>query len=296
VVCVGNIHSGGSGKTPLVIEIARHYENPGAVILSRGYRGTLSNQGASVNRESSNGAELFGDEPWMIANCLASPVYIGRERARVIKDIERHHPTSVVILDDGFQHLALARDVDIVAINTDKNPCDTFCLPWGELREPLSALRSASAVVLLGETSGSPGVKQWGELVSQCAPTLEQFVALRRNKGIWNGENTIEPTAENTFVAFCGLAHHAGFESTVRRIPRATFVKGFPDHHSYGDSDIDFLIAERKRLGLSSFLTTDKDFFKVREAFRRRGEPLYSLRIEYVLPPEFWYFLDKRMR
>ena len=116
IICVGNLHSGGSGKTPLVEAISKRFQLRSPVILSRGYLGTLSSEGAEIDRLMPNGSLLYGDEPWMLSQQQAGPVFISKKRVAGVKRIEKQYPNSLVILDDGFQHLALGRDVDIICI------------------------------------------------------------------------------------------------------------------------------------------------------------------------------------
>ena len=121
IVCIGNIHSGGSGKTPLVKAVTQHFlSKKRVVVLSRGYGAELSNQGAEIDPNSLKGSSLFGDEPWMLSQALKTPVFISRDRAKGVKVIEKKYPDSLVVLDDGFQHLALIRSLDIVCINPSK--------------------------------------------------------------------------------------------------------------------------------------------------------------------------------
>ena len=117
IVCVGNVHSGGSGKTPLVLELVDHFASRAPVVLSRGYKGTASAAGARVDLASPTGPAVYGDEPWMLARRTGRPVYVGRDRVAQVKEIETQGESPLVVLDDGFQHLALQRKIDIVALS-----------------------------------------------------------------------------------------------------------------------------------------------------------------------------------
>ena len=101
-------------------------------------------------------------------------------------------------------------------------------------------------------------------------------------------------SADEKFAAFCGIAHPERFQRTLEKIGNVFWVKAFPDHHPYSDTDLQQLVEAKKRLGASKLLTTDKDYFKLNERFSALGESLQTLRIGYDLSPDFWYFLENR--
>lgn len=292
IICVGNIHSGGSGKTPLVVEIARHFALLKPGIMSRGYRGQLSNVGARVDRNSPRGAALYGDEPWMLSQMVDAPIFIGRDRANLIPLIKAEPHCAMVIMDDGFQHFSLRRDVDLVAISTLRSCNDSFCLPAGDLREPLSAIRFASAVVL---THDGPYRELWEHYLREGFPNIPLFHAIKKNLGIWANGAPARDASEIRYGAFCGLADPTGFSRDVARLPNAVFLKTFPDHHLYTEKDLTELVASKDNLGIDFLLTTEKDWAKVREPFARRKLPSRVMRIGYELPADFWIFIKMKL-
>lgn len=159
-ISVGNLHSGGTGKTPLVIQIADHFSSKKPAILSRGYRAKLSSRGAKVDLGVNNGPALFGDEPWMMAQKAVASVYIGANRRQVLKSYQIEENHQLLILDDGFQHRQLNRGIDLVVIPGDEDPISSACLPAGTLREPLSSLKRASLVVITCSDSQAPQVEK----------------------------------------------------------------------------------------------------------------------------------------
>jgi tetraacyldisaccharide 4'-kinase len=289
IVCVGNIHSGGSGKTPLVMELARRYP---AVILSRGYRGKLSSTGAEVDRSLPDGFMQFGDESWMMANELDCPVWTGKNRARLVKQIEQKYPDRWVILDDGFQHLALARKADLVVISADKDPLDSFCLPHGDLREPFSSLSDASAIIVISN-SKSRWTSTWLEFLRAQFPQTAVFSFRRVGAGLWD-ESQVETSAGMglRLCGFCGIGNPQGFQDQLADWEGALFLKAFPDHMRYTDREVEWLILQKKKLGADFLVTTDKDWVKVASQFKARKERILRLRIRYEIPEDFWYFLD----
>jgi tetraacyldisaccharide 4'-kinase len=238
VVSVGNISVGGSGKTPFVILLGELLQARCIAfdVLSRGYgrktRGVLAVDPNGSPRD-------FGDEPILIAKRLGCAVVVGENRYEAGQFAEEKFGPQLHILDDGFQHRSLARDFDIVLV-TPEDAHDRL-LPTGRLREPLSSLRRADAIVLTVESS-HPELKIDG-------PCLWH---LRRNIAI--DEAPARP------VAFCGIARPQQFIEQLRAAgiqPVAT--KFYRDHHSYAEKDIRDLTALREQSGAGGFVTTEKD-------------------------------------
>ena len=238
VVSVGNLSVGGSGKTPFVIALGELLKGRGIRfdVLSRGYG--RKTRGVFVVDPDGNAAD-FGDEPLLIARRLGVPVVVGESRYAAGRVAERKFQSQLHILDDGFQHRSLARDFDIVLM-TERDFGDRM-LPSGRLREPLSSLARADAVVLPA-----------GLAVDH--PALQE-------KPVWRIERELVlsnlPSAP---VVFCGIARPEQFFAQVRAAgitPAAEIV--FRDHHSYDSSDIERLLAMRVKLSAGGFLTTEKD-------------------------------------
>lgn len=290
VVSVGNIHSGGSGKTPLVMEICRHFSALSPVIISRGYRGELSRKGAVVDTSDPHGSARYGDEPWLMARRLAVPVIIGRRRVRSLKLAESSGRHLLAILDDGFQHLSVRRDRDIVVIDAGRSPEESWCLPLGDLREPLSALRAASAVVLTTGTSDDYAAV-WRAILAASFPKIPVFEARRRILGLYEGEDRVDAVTAAPFAAFCGIAGPERFRADLATLGPVPWFRAYPDHHRYSARDIDVLVAGRKSVWARTLVTTAKDWDKAREGLREREERLLRLEISYELPKEFWYVL-----
>jgi tetraacyldisaccharide 4'-kinase len=249
VVSIGNLSTGGSGKTPLTIALARLLIAQGfrVDVLSRGY-GRRSALPLPVNPHGT--AEEFGDEPLLIAREAGVPVYVAPRRydagllAEADKDPDQNQRRPQVhILDDGFQHRQLARDVDILLLNR-ADWCDTL-LPAGNLREPLAAAKRASIVAIPANDPDLEGeLRDWGVQVP-----------------IWRLHRHMEvPAIEGPAVAFCGIARpgqfFAGLEAAGLHLAART---SFPDHHRYTARDMERLLAEARAVGAEGFVTTEKD-------------------------------------
>lgn len=242
VISIGNLSVGGAGKTPFTILLAELLALRGLQpdILSRGY----GRKSAGVLVVDPKGdPSHFGDEPLLMARRLNVPVIVGESRYAAGLEAERRFGSDVHLLDDGFQHRQLARDFDIVLLS----PGDLAerLLPRGRLREPLSSLRRADAVV-------------WPDAAGQ--PSLP--VA----KPVWRVQRRIELPAEcprRPFV-FCALAVPERFLEDLRGAGvQLVGSRCFRDHHAYTKRDLSELSRAAERAGADGFLTTEKDAVKL---------------------------------
>jgi tetraacyldisaccharide 4'-kinase len=238
VISVGNISTGGSGKTPFVILLGELLKARGIKfdVLSRGY----GRQSRGVMQVDPGGSSaMFGDEPLLIARRLEIPVILGEDRYRAGLFAEQKFGPLLHLLDDGFQHRRLARDFDVVLV-TPEDARDRL-LPTGRLREPLAALQRADAIVL---ASGA---------------TQEAFPLT--GKVVWRVRRGITPTSVPPRpIAFCGIARPQSFMLQLRKAgiePAAEAV--YRDHHAYTEADIRELLALRAKSEAGGFITTEKD-------------------------------------
>jgi tetraacyldisaccharide 4'-kinase len=254
VVSVGNLSTGGAGKTPLTIALARALQQRGlrVDVLSRGY-GRKSKLVAYVNPNGTT-AE-FGDEPLLIAREAVVPVYVAPQRydagllaeAEAQQTTEENHLPIVHLLDDGFQHSQLARAVDILLL--DSRDWQDWLLPAGNLREPLRAIRRASVIAIpANEPELANELQAWGW-----------------QGPVWRLRRTMEiPAISNPVAAFCGIAHpeqfFAGLESASLHLAARA---AYPDHHRYTARDLERLIATAHAAGATSLITTEKDLVRL---------------------------------
>ncbi|MCB0418818.1 MAG: tetraacyldisaccharide 4'-kinase [Bdellovibrionaceae bacterium] len=286
VLCIGNLHSGGSGKTPVVRAVCEGLKGVRPAVLSRGYHGRLSAIGARV--DSTGGPVDFGDEPWMLAQVLQCPVYIGADRAAMAKRMESEGLCDLIVMDDGFQNLSLCKDKSLLVFNAEKDLDSLYCLPLGELREPLSAIRHADGVVITYERDAD--LKRWENWLRELDPEKSFFPA-RRLYGPprWSGGNTIE-SPYPSFLAFCGLADPRGFFRHAESALGAIATVAFPDHHVFTETELTELWAEASRVGATELLCTEKESHKIKSLLPNCRQPSV-VRLSYEFPEEFWYFL-----
>ena len=238
VISVGNLSVGGSGKTPFVLLLGELLKQRGIAfdVLSRGY-GRRTHGVAVV--DPGGASRDFGDEPLLIARKLQVPVIVGEERFAAGRLAEERFALRLHLLDDGFQHRALARDFDIVLV-TAEDAHDRL-LPAGRLREPLSVLARADAVVL---TSGAP---------ADMFPLDDKLV--------WRAHRTIAPCELPAHpVAFCGIARPQNFFVQLRNAGIDLAAEAsFRDHHQYTERDVRELMTMAARSQADGFVTTEKD-------------------------------------
>jgi tetraacyldisaccharide 4'-kinase len=278
VVSVGNVSMGGSGKTPAVACLARRMLSWGErpAILSRGYGRTTPRDGVVVVRDSERVLGTLaesGDEPLMLARSLDGvSVLVSADRYLAGRMAEQHLGATVHILDDGFQHLALERDVDLLLV-TEEDRRDRRTLPLGRLREPLAASAAADAVIAVGPAF--PEDAKWRLI--PCAAR-------------------VEPTAEPALVV-AGIARPARLTSTAREAGWTvvdTLV--FPDHHSYSRRDVERILVRARETGARMILTSPKDHVRL-EPEGPLGLPVVVLPYEVSIEPadEFDAWLRERL-
>ncbi len=263
VISVGSVSAGGAGKTPMVLLLAdilrrRRYA---VRILTRGYKRTSE----LIERvEPYDDPGFHGDEPVLLAQRSGVAVFAGADRYRaglLAEQDEEHDKIVVHLLDDGFQHRQLARDVDIVLLTQED--VEDYLLPAGNLREPLSAVREADILVLREDEvfSLQPVITR---LMGEASPQATWII--RRRLSLGEGGDVSLPALP---LAFCGIARPESFTSMLQAegcMPVDTVA--FPDHHAYTDGDIAHLLERARHRGANGFITTEKDAVKLTPLMR----------------------------
>jgi tetraacyldisaccharide 4'-kinase len=252
VVSIGNLSTGGAGKTPLTIALAQALERRGlrVDVLSRGY-GRASVRAAHVDPDGA--AEESGDEPLLIARETGMPVYVARERyeAGLLAESERSADSrlGLHLLDDGFQHRQLARDADILLL--DRHDWQDRLLPAGNLREPLKAIHRATILAIPADDLDLKSeLKAWG--------WQGPFWRLHRKMGV--------PAADSPVAAFCGIARPEQFFAGLEAAGLQLAVrKTFPDHHRYTPVDLERLVSSARAAAAVALITTEKDKIRLGE-------------------------------
>jgi tetraacyldisaccharide 4'-kinase len=271
VISVGNITTGGTGKTPLVEWVCRILAKEGkrVCVLTRGY----GRQNPTEQLVVSDGNKILadvsvaGDEPMLLATNLlgVAAVVCNSNRSVAGQWAINNLQSEVFVLDDGFQHLQLARDLNIVTIDAT-NPWGGGMLPHGHLREPLAGLARADCVVLTrtDESTDFASLTSTLKKLVREAPIFRSHMVtsgLRRLDGeaVASASSISQPIA-----AFCGVGNPKSFFDHLRREGyQLALERAFPDHYNYQQADVDNIIAEAKVKGAASILTTAKDAVKL---------------------------------
>jgi tetraacyldisaccharide 4'-kinase len=303
VISVGGVRVGGSGKTPFIMWMAQRLSERGCriVLLTRGYgRRRKQNTVLLTGQDVAQWDPLdCGDEPYLLAQRLADvPVAVDGDRCRAANLARERYSPDLFLMDDGFQHLRLARNFDIVLVPGDEDLCEAACLPKGPLREPLSALKDANLVVSISADGlGHGAVQGAGGPWRRC---LELGVPVHAARLVPAGLYRLEDRSRvdprelsgSKVSAFCGIARPDAFWKTLEGMGLGVVSRrDFPDHHPYVQEDHEDLL---QILSVSDWLvTTEKDAVKIRRYPWPEGRLLF-LRLDVILEDErgFWDVLE----
>jgi tetraacyldisaccharide 4'-kinase len=293
VISVGNLTVGGTGKTPMVLCIAKRLLADGAKvgILTRGYRGTLNG--------SAGRGEPQSDEVALLRERMAGKVQLGVGADRYKNGMMlARHGINTYVLDDGFQHLKLARNVDVVLVDATDPFGGGMVLPSGRLREPLSALRRAEVIVITRSLQPpSPAI----EAVVKRHTMAPIFYASTRLESVLRIPGLDVPLRGEDwrrarFFAFCGIGNPAAFFDDLSRWEfQIAGKRSFADHHTYTAAEAGELEQAASKAGADALLCTEKDVWNLRNA-RFRALPVYCCRISLDLTPGFWEELTQRVQ
>jgi len=260
VICVGNITAGGTGKTPLVIWLCNLLsEKKKTVVLTRGYK-------SSKNHENSR---VYLDEPQLLKeSCPNVEVIVNSDRVAGVTEGIKKYEAEIFVMDDGFQHRRLYRDIDIVTIDATEPFGYSRLLPAGLLREPIKALRRTDAVVLTRTDQVDKSqlnkieeqiMKMNKELV--VARTVHRVMSIKRTDG---EEIKLEQLKGKRVFAFCGIGNPGSFMTTLSNLgAEVVGEKIYNDHYHYGQADIREFLGLAERTNAELILTTQKDFSKI---------------------------------
>lgn len=277
VISVGNLSVGGAGKTPVVARVAEILRDEGlpVAVLSRGYRGSFRGEALIVSEGLPPFADpaLAGDEPVMLARDLPGVIVaVGARREAVGRAVEARFGPRVHVLDDGFQHLRLARDLDLLCV--DAADADERPLPAGRLREFASAADRAD-LILLTQADRVPS-ERLAELTARFHAT-RVFEVVRRVLGFFDQAGSPLPAPVRPFLV-SGIARPLRFEADVRaRVGSLAGQARFRDHHAYRAAEWQELLARARATGADAVVTTAKD--AVRIPVMEAAPPLLVLRI-----------------
>ena len=252
VLCVGNYHVGGAGKTPTVLALAKMLRDLGEtpVVLSRGYGGRLQGP-IRVDPERHVAADV-GDEPLMLARTV--PVVVARDRIEGVA-LARSQGASVILMDDGFQNPAIAKDASLIVIDSVRGLGNGRVLPAGPLRAPLPPqLARTDALIVIGNGTAAAAVA--AAVAARGKPVLSAHLE--------PDHASLASLRGKRVLAFAGIGDPDRFFRTLRASGIEVVVtRAFPDHHPFSQSEIEILVADAKRDALTP-VTTEKDLARLR--------------------------------
>lgn len=255
VISIGNITTGGTGKTPLVIWLCRMLEKKGVkcAVLSRGYKAERGN---------------VGDEAAILAKaCGGAKVIVDSDRVAGAAKAIKEHCADVLVMDDGFQHRRLERDLDIIAIDATRPFGYGKLLPAGLLREPKRSIRRADAIVITHyDQTTSVSVARIEREVSAIKPGIPIAKAIHKHpfaKGTGGVILSMDDLRKKKIFAFCGIGNPDAFITRLREYGmKLVGSKIYNDHHNFSESDIGDIYEDAVEAGAELILSTEKDWVK----------------------------------
>jgi tetraacyldisaccharide 4'-kinase len=293
VISVGNLTMGGTGKTPCVLHLAEALRARGRKpgILTRGYARRSPEKELVVGPGVAVPARRTGDEAQIFLRSAVAPVGIGGDRFRTGTALHRDFGADVLLLDDGFQHVQLARDADIVLLDALNPFGGGGVFPMGRLREPIMALARAQVVVIT-RCEFSDLARAIERQVRIWNPAAPVFQARLEPEAWVTASGRRYPVSEPPFkraAGFCGLGNPQSFRRTLEElgIRLADWVE-FPDHHRYSPSEVRHLAAQFSAKGADAVLTTEKDIVNLCDEADGLLAPLrlYFLRVKMAIDRE----------
>ncbi len=274
VISIGNITWGGTGKTPLVAKLARDLVDYGkkVVILTRGYG-------------KDEVAELRKRLPEV-------PILVGRDRVKKAREAVEKYKAEFLILDDGFQHIRLYRDLDVVNINSTLPFGTGELIPAGSLREPLAHLARAHVFMLTKSDIGSKNLHWIHQRLQEIKPNAVIFEAVHKPVQFMDFKrNRFLPLSEikgKKVSSICGIGDPYTFEKTIEHLgAEIVLAARFEDHHAYTEAELVDFVRRSRQLGLKEGVTTEKDYYRIEPILKKKRSQEFQNFNFLVLQIEF---------
>ena len=283
VICVGNYHVGGAGKTPTVLALAKVLRELGEtpVVLSRGYGGRL--RGPVRVDPARHRADDVGDEPLMLARTV--PVMVARDRTDGVA-LAKSQGATVILMDDGFQNASIAKDASLIVIDGGRGLGNGRVFPAGPLRAPLSPqLARTDALIVIGDGSAAAPVA--AAIAAAGKPVLS--ARLRPD------EASVTSLRGKRVLAFAGIGDPNRFFRTLRACGlEVVRQRAFDDHHPFSESEIAELIAQARGDALT-LVTTEKDLVRLRDVAGAQAIVAFPVTLEFADPVQLRKFIAGRL-
>lgn len=285
-ISVGNLTTGGTGKTPITAEIANYFSKKGdyPAILSRGYGGTIQNKEVNIISDGKNinyNAQEAGDEPvWLAKHCPNTAVLTCSSRVKAAKFAKNNLHCTKLILDDGYQHQKLNRDLNILVVDSEKQFSNNFVLPLGALREPISEIKRADKIVIVNKSFSDKRAKKFANML-QKKYSKQTFICNMTPDIVYNIQTQKEADETLPIIAFSAIGQPEQFYKYLKRYD-VMATKNYPDHHQYTLDDVKELKSLMQKHNAKYMITTEKDAVKIKELLDETEE-IYALRLKPVL-------------
>lgn len=283
VICVGNLTTGGVGKTPIVCEIANHLaslKNNKVVILSRGYGGKLNNKEPNLIKDFDGiinfASEEAGDEPFLIAqNTRNCAIITCKNRVKGAKYAIDYLDANIIVMDDGFSNRKIKKDLTLLLIDSKKQFGNNKLLPRGPLREPVKEIKRADKIVIIHKEKNECNLdflQKFQKPVYHADFITDLYYDLKTN-------NIITPQKQKV-VAFSGIGQPEQFYELLNKDFDVVKTIDYPDHYKYSKEDISFLSETALKYGAKALITTQKDGVKLYELSKYIKEDIFILKLK----------------
>ena len=283
IICVGNLTTGGVGKTPVVIELANYLAGIGEkpAVISRGYKGKLSKNKVSVIKGFDSvfidSPNLSGDEPNLIAKSVHNTaVLVGSDRLKMAQKAEEIGAT-VVIMDDGFTNRKLYKDHTLLLFDYEKFTGNSFVLPLGPLREPMCEIKRADTVLIINKTGKDIFLNE--NLIKKLKYKDIDVVNVIPKYAI-NPKNSEILQDGAKVLAFTGIGSPSQFFNFLENKFEVLSKNVYDDHHNYTEQDIKYLVKNAKEIGAEALITTAKDYVKIKDLASELDIYILELKID----------------
>jgi tetraacyldisaccharide 4'-kinase len=281
VVSIGNITAGGTGKTPMTIYLCKYFTALGfkVAVVTRGYKGELEHKGGVVSdgKRILCNPEEAGDEAYMMAQILKSPVIAGKKRFESGMTAIEKYSSDIIILDDAFQHMALKRDLNLLLLDTKKPLGNGYLLPRGTLREPAASIHRSDAIIFTRSDQNPDTVFDHTNINSKRIP-LFKSIHVPYVIRIATGENNIQSLEAQSDILnhikgkraflFSGIANNSAFKNSCENLKLIVCHHiQFPDHYQYTQPEIDTITESFNQSNAEYIVTTHKDYIKITNIF-----------------------------
>ncbi len=290
IVSIGNITTGGVGKTPITLEAAKYFlaMNKKVAIVSRGYGSKLSGNKPNLISDGSGplfSASVAGDEPyWLSENCKGAYVVTSKSRLRAEKYLAQTYAPDVIILDDAFQHRKIKRDIDILLIDSKNKFGNKYLLPAGPLRENIQSINRADKIIVVNKSYETDKALMFCDNLKKKF-SKSTYLCKMVPENIYNIKNKEILPYDTRIMAFSAIGQPSGFFDFLKKDYKLVAVLEFEDHHRYDKSDISKIIEFAQEENIEHVVTTEKDAVKLIDLVKDVDIPIkiYSLKLKAYL-------------